>query len=47
MSTWTEQMGLPVVNVEHVSDTQYRLTQKRFFANIEDYDVIYDDSEFK
>lgn len=47
MRTWTEQMGLPVVNVKRVSPTTFELTQKRFFSNIEDYDNVYDDSEFK
>ncbi|XP_073818649.1 aminopeptidase A-like [Musca autumnalis] len=46
MRTWTEQMGLPVVNVKRVSPTTFELTQKRFFSNIEDYDNVYDDSEF-
>lgn len=47
MRTWTEQMGLPVVEVEQVSATQYKLTQKRFFSNPDDYDGIYDDSPFE
>lgn len=47
MSTWTEQMGLPVVQVEQVSTTQYKLTQKRFFSNPDDYNGIYNDSPFK
>lgn len=33
MATWTRQSGLPVVNVTKISDTQYKLTQKRFFSN--------------
>lgn len=49
MQTWTEQMGLPVVEVSAVSDTPntYKLTQKRFFDNPEDYNGIYEDSQFK
>ena len=47
MRTWTEQMGLPVVEVEQISDTQYRLTQKRFFSNPVDYEGVYNDSPFK
>ena len=47
MRTWTEQMGLPVVNVKRSSATTFELTQKRFFSNIEDYNNVYDDSEFK
>lgn len=33
MGTWTKQMGFPVVTVRKLSDTQYELTQKRFFSN--------------
>lgn len=47
MNTWTEQMGLPVVEVEQVSATQFKLTQKRFFSNPDDYSGTYDDSRFK
>lgn len=47
MRTWTEQMGLPVINVRRTSPTTFELTQKRFFSNIKDYDSTYDDSEFK
>ncbi|XP_017474764.1 PREDICTED: glutamyl aminopeptidase-like [Rhagoletis zephyria] len=46
MNTWTEQMGLPVVEVEQLSDTRFRLTQRRFFSNPDDYEGIYDDSPF-
>ncbi|CAD6993566.1 unnamed protein product [Ceratitis capitata] len=46
MNTWTEQMGLPVVEVEQVSATQFKLTQKRFFSNPDDYSGTYDDSRF-
>ncbi|XP_058986730.1 glutamyl aminopeptidase-like [Musca domestica] len=46
MRTWTEQMGLPVVEVEQISATQYKLTQKRFFSNPDDYNGVYDDSPF-
>ncbi|XP_053945175.1 glutamyl aminopeptidase-like [Anastrepha ludens] len=46
MNTWTEQMGLPVVMVEQLNDTQFKLTQKRFFSNPDDYDGTYDDSPF-
>ncbi|KAI8123273.1 Glutamyl aminopeptidase [Lucilia cuprina] len=46
MRTWTEQMGLPVVEVKKISDTQYKLTQKRFFSNPVDYEGIYNDSPF-
>ncbi|XP_075149879.1 glutamyl aminopeptidase-like isoform X1 [Haematobia irritans] len=45
MQTWTEQMGLPVVEVKRNGNT-YTLTQKRFFANPEDYNGIYNDSPF-
>ncbi|XP_059219771.1 glutamyl aminopeptidase [Stomoxys calcitrans] len=46
MRTWTEQMGLPVIDVKRTSATTFELTQKRFFSNIEDYDKVFDDSEF-
>ncbi|KAM7362149.1 glutamyl aminopeptidase-like [Cochliomyia hominivorax] len=46
MRTWTEQMGFPVINVKRSSPTTFEITQKRFFSNIEDYENIYDDSEF-
>uniref|UniRef100_T1GQI9 Aminopeptidase n=1 Tax=Megaselia scalaris TaxID=36166 RepID=T1GQI9_MEGSC len=46
MRTWTEQMGLPLVEVEKLSTTSFRLTQKRFFSNPEDYNGVYDDSVF-
>ncbi|XP_055901791.1 uncharacterized protein LOC129938333 [Eupeodes corollae] len=44
MRTWTEQMGFPVVEVEKISDVEYKLTQKRFFSNPEDYNGDYNDS---
>lgn len=47
MRTWTEQMGLPVVNVEELDTVTWKLTQKRFFANPQDYDGVYDDSPFE
>ncbi|XP_067616962.1 glutamyl aminopeptidase-like [Eurosta solidaginis] len=46
MNTWTEQMGLPVVEVEQVSNTLFKLTQRRFFTNPDDYNGVYDDSPF-
>lgn len=46
MQTWTEQMGLPVVEVKR-NGNSYTLTQKRFFANSEDYNGVYNDSPFK
>lgn len=46
MQTWTEQMGLPVVEVIR-TENGFKLTQKRFFANPEDYNGTYEDSEFK
>ncbi|XP_061399840.1 glutamyl aminopeptidase-like [Musca vetustissima] len=45
MRTWTEQMGLPVVEVKRQGDV-FVLQQKRFFANPEDYNGTYDDSPF-
>ncbi|XP_073818639.1 glutamyl aminopeptidase-like isoform X2 [Musca autumnalis] len=45
MQTFTEQMGLPVVEVKR-NGNSYTLTQKRFFANPEDYDGTYTDSPF-
>jgi glutamyl aminopeptidase len=33
MSTWTKQKGLPVINVERIGQSSYRLTQKRFLAD--------------
>lgn len=46
MQTWTEQMGLPVVEV--VKDgNNYRLKQKRFLANQDDYNVEVEPSSFK
>ncbi|KAH8399407.1 hypothetical protein KR215_009733 [Drosophila sulfurigaster] len=44
MLTWT--MGLPVVTIEKVSDTEYKLTQKRFLSNPNDYDEVHEASEF-
>ncbi|XP_020715909.1 glutamyl aminopeptidase [Ceratitis capitata] len=46
MNTWTVQMGFPVVTVEQVSTTKYRLTQKRFFSNPKDYESEYNDSPY-
>lgn len=46
MSTWTKQMGYPVVNVELVEGNQYRLTQKRFLSNPESVSIP-SESEFK
>uniref|UniRef100_T1PDR7 glutamyl aminopeptidase n=1 Tax=Musca domestica TaxID=7370 RepID=T1PDR7_MUSDO len=45
MQTFTEQMGLPVVEVKR-NGNSYTLTQKRFFANPEDYKGSYTDSPF-
>ncbi|XP_005182090.2 glutamyl aminopeptidase [Musca domestica] len=45
MRTWTEQMGLPVVEVKRQGDT-FILSQKRFLANPEDYNGNHDDSPF-
>lgn len=39
-------MGVPVVNVEKDGNT-YKLTQKRFLANQDDYDVVVEPSSFK
>lgn len=46
MSTWTKQMGYPVVNVEQVSPTQYKLTQKRFLLNPNSENQTHAESEF-
>ncbi|XP_053945174.1 glutamyl aminopeptidase-like [Anastrepha ludens] len=46
MNTWTVQMGFPVVTVEQVTMNTYRLTQKRFFSNPDDYDTVYEDSPY-
>ncbi|XP_050744759.1 glutamyl aminopeptidase isoform X1 [Drosophila biarmipes] len=45
MQTWTEQMGLPVVEVEK-SGNNYKLTQKRFLANQDDYAAEAEASSF-
>ncbi|XP_017104426.2 glutamyl aminopeptidase isoform X2 [Drosophila bipectinata] len=45
MQTWTEQMGLPVVEVEKTGFT-YKLTQKRFLANEDDYAAEAEASSF-
>lgn len=48
MSTWTKQSGFPVVNVERISKTQYRLTQKRFLSNPSNEALVQtNDTEFK
>lgn len=47
MGTWTRQSGFPVVNVVKVSNTEYKLTQKRFLSNAENEQSQPDDSEFK
>ncbi|KAH8359852.1 hypothetical protein KR093_009103 [Drosophila rubida] len=44
MLTWT--MGLPVVTIAKVSDTEYKLTQKRFLSNPNDYDAVHEASDF-
>lgn len=46
MQTWTEQMGLPVVEVQKDGNT-YTLTQKRFLSNPEDYSAEFEESKFK
>lgn len=46
MQTWTEQMGLPVVEIKKNGST-YTLTQKRFLANLEDYNADFEESKFK
>lgn len=40
-------MGLPVVTIEKISNTEYKLTQKRFLSNPNDYDAKHEASEFK
>lgn len=40
-------MGLPAVTITKVSDTEYKLTQKRFLANPNDYDAVHEYSEFE
>lgn len=47
MGTWTRQSGFPVVNVVKVSNTEYKLTQKRFLSNAGNELVQPNDSEFK
>ncbi|EDV93149.1 GH18428 [Drosophila grimshawi] len=46
MLTWTVQMGLPVVTIEKLSDTEYKLKQKRFLSNPNDYNEGHEPSEF-
>ncbi|KAL5285219.1 ENPEP.2 family protein [Megaselia abdita] len=46
MRTWTEQMGLPVIEFEKVSEGTYKIKQKRFLLNAEDYDKKFEDSPF-
>lgn len=43
MDTWTKQMGFPVVNVTKRSDTQFELTQTRFFSNPDNAEQEYTD----
>ncbi|XP_068153828.1 glutamyl aminopeptidase isoform X2 [Drosophila tropicalis] len=45
MQTWTEQMGYPVVEVTKEGNN-YKLTQKRFLANQDDYDAEVEPSSF-
>ena len=33
MDTWTRQMGLPVVSVEQIKPTVYRVTQERYLVD--------------
>lgn len=47
LKTWTVQMGFPVINVEQLTKTKYRLTQKRFFSNPKDYSLHIDDSPYE
>lgn len=46
MQTWTEQMGLPVVEVVKNGNV-CKLTQKRFLANQDDYSAEVEASSFK
>lgn len=39
VSTWTDQMGFPVINVEQLNSNTYIITQNRFLSNPEDYTV--------
>lgn len=47
MATWTKQSGYPVVNVEKISPTQYKLTQKRFLSNPGKAGSLPNDSVYK
>ncbi len=35
MDTWTRQMGLPVLTVEQIKPTVYRVTQERYLLDPE------------
>lgn len=47
MGTWTKQMGFPVVTVRKDSDTEYVLTQQRFFSNPDNANETTSESEYK
>uniref|UniRef100_A0A1B0DFZ4 glutamyl aminopeptidase n=1 Tax=Phlebotomus papatasi TaxID=29031 RepID=A0A1B0DFZ4_PHLPP len=47
MDTWTRQGGFPVVTVEKLNSTKYKLTQKRFFSNPENDISSAPPSEYK
>lgn len=47
MATWTQQSGYPVLNVEKLSPTQYKLTQKRFLSNPSKANASPNDSVYK
>lgn len=33
MDTWTRQMGLPLITIKKINDTEYELSQERFLAD--------------
>jgi len=46
MSTWTEQMGYPVLNVKRSSDAGFTITQQRFLSNKDSYNEAAEPSKF-
>lgn len=47
MQTWLEQMGVPILEINELSDVGYRLTQERFLTNHYDYDTRHVRSRFE
>ena len=47
MDTWTRQMGYPVLNVDQISGTRYRVTQQRYLIDQEAVDKVDSPYDYK